>query len=76
MTLDRTHVYDGKHLDLDTLFKLHDVFEQAEAFFDTVGGQAREMQALIADTVPPDIAPGARRPLVGHMTNMNPAGDL
>ena len=58
MTLDRTYVYDGKRLDLDALFKLHDVFEQAEAFFDTVGGQAREMQALIADASPPDIPPG------------------
>ena len=58
MTLDRTYVFDGKRLDLDALFKLHDVLEQAEAFFDTVGGQAREMQALIADAAPPDIAPG------------------
>ena len=58
MTLDRTYVYDGKRLDLDALFKLHDVFEQAGAFYDTVGGQAREMQALIADATPPDIAPG------------------
>ncbi|MDE0363695.1 MAG: hypothetical protein OXI74_21165, partial [Rhodospirillaceae bacterium] len=58
MTLDRSYVYDGERLDLDALFKLHDVFEQAEAFFDTVGGQAREMQALIADAAPPEIAPG------------------
>ena len=58
MTLDRSYVYDGERLDLDALFKLHDVLEQAEAFFDTVGGRAREMQALIAEAAPPDVAPG------------------
>ena len=58
MTLDRSYVYDGKRLDLDALFKLHDVFEQAEAFLDTVDWQAREMQALIARAEPPDILTG------------------
>ena len=58
MTLDRSYVFDGGRLDLGALFKLHDVLEQAEAFLDTVGGQAREMQALIADAAVPGIAPG------------------
>ena len=57
MTLDRSYVYDGKWLDLDRLFKLHDVLEHAEAVCDTVGRQAREMQALAADPSPPDILP-------------------
>ena len=58
LTLDRTYVYDGERLDLGALFKLHGVFEQAEAMIDRVSGRAREMQRLIAKAVPPDIAPG------------------
>ncbi len=58
MTLDRSYVYDGKRLDLNALFKLHDVLEQAKALLHTVGWQAREMQTLVASAVPPDILPG------------------
>ena len=58
MTLDRRYVYDGKRLDLDALFQLHGVFEQATSMRDAVAQQAREMQTLIASDVPPDIAPG------------------
>ena len=42
----------------DALFKLHGVFEQAEAFLDTVGWQARQMQALVAGAEAPDILTG------------------
>ncbi len=58
MTLDQNYVFDGKHLDLDRLFRLHGVFEQAESMRDTVAEQAREMRSLIASDVAPDIAPG------------------
>ena len=58
LTLDRTYVYDGERLDLDALFQLHGVSEEAEAMLDSVGEQAREMQILIANAVSPDIAPG------------------
>lgn len=58
MTLDRSYVYDGKMLDLEKLFKLHDVLEQCETLQDTVNGNAREMQALIAVEEPPNIQTG------------------
>ena len=58
LTLDRSYVYDGERLDLDALFQLHDVFEQAQAMRDTVAERAPEMQALVASDVAPEIAPG------------------
>ena len=36
LTLDRDYVYDGERLDLDALFKLHPVLDQAESLLDSV----------------------------------------
>ena len=58
LTLDRDYVYDGSRLDIDSLFRLHPVFDEASALLDTVGGQVREMLAMLAESVAPDIAPG------------------
>lgn len=58
LTLDRDYVYDGKRLDLNALFKLHPVLDQAEALLDSVGGGVREMQAMIETLSPPAIEPG------------------
>lgn len=58
LTLDPTYVYDGERLDLGALFQLHGVLAQAESMRDSVAEAAREMQALIASDVAPEIAPG------------------
>lgn len=58
LTLDRGYVYDGVRLDLDALFRLHPVFDQASALLDEVGAQARAMQATLARPAAPEITPG------------------
>ena len=58
MTLDRSYVFDGKQLDLNKLFKLHDVLEQCEDLLDFVSGDAREMQALVSAGKPPNVQTG------------------
>ncbi|MCY3541431.1 MAG: DUF2779 domain-containing protein [Gammaproteobacteria bacterium] len=58
MTLDRSYVYDGKTLDLERLFKFHDVMEQCETILDSVNGNARMMQTLIGTEEPPNIQTG------------------
>ena len=74
MTLNESYVHDGKRLDLDALFEVHDMFEQAEVFLVFVGWHAREMQALVARAEPPDIATGdhcftpCECPYHGHCT--------
>ena len=40
------------------LFKLHDVLEQCETLLDTVNGNARKMQDLVASERPPNIQTG------------------
>ena len=58
LTLNRDYVYDGVRLDLHSLFELHSVFDEAYALLDTVGGQVREMQAMLAQPAAPIVAPG------------------
>ena len=58
LTLNRDYVYDGVRLDLHSLFELHPVFDEAYALLDTVGGQVREMQAMLAQPAAPIVAPG------------------
>lgn len=58
MTLDRSYVYDGERLDLTKLFKFHDVLEQCETLLETVNGNARKMQDLVASEKPPNIQTG------------------
>ena len=58
LTLNRDYVYDGERLDLDALFKLHPVLDQAECLLDSVVTGVREMQAMIEKRSPPDIVPG------------------
>ncbi len=58
LTLDRSYVYDGVRLDLDSLFKLHPLFDEAAANLDVIGAQVRTMQRMLAGPAAPDIAPG------------------
>ena len=58
LTLDSAYVYDGVRLDVDALFKLHPVFDEAVALQESVGEEAAAMQAMLARPEAPDIAPG------------------
>ena len=58
LTLDRNYTYDGVTLDLDALFRLHPVFDEASALLDTMAAQVSDMQSMLAGSAAPDIAPG------------------
>ena len=58
LTLNRDYVYDGVRLDVDALFKLHPVFDEATALLEGIGGEAREMRAMLAESTAPAIAAG------------------
>ena len=58
LTLNRDYVYDGVRLDVNALFKLHPVLDEATALLAGIGGETREMRAMLAQSEPPAIAPG------------------
>ena len=62
LTLNRGYVHDGVRLDVDALFKLHPVFAKALALQERIGEETAAMQAMLARSQAPDIAPG--RPLL------------
>ena len=59
LTLDRSYVYDGVRLDLDALFTMHPLLDEAGVHLDTVGEQVRTMQRMLAEPAEPVIAPGS-----------------
>ena len=59
LTLDRNYTYDGVTLDLDALFRLHPVFDEASALLDTMAAQVSDMQSMLAGSAAPDIATGS-----------------
>ena len=59
LTLNREYVYDGVRLDLDALFKLHPVLDEASALLEAIGPQVQEMQEMLAHAAAPDIAPSS-----------------
>ena len=58
LTLNRGYVHDGVRLDVDALFKLHPVFAKALALQERIGEETAAMQAMLARSQAPDIAPG------------------
>ena len=58
LTLDRDYVYDGVTLDLDALFKLRPVYDEAHEFLDSVAAQVPELKGMLSRSAAPDIAPG------------------
>ena len=58
LTLDRNYVYEGGALNLDALFRLHPVLDNATELLDAIGAQVLEMQSMLAGPEAPDISPG------------------
>lgn len=58
LLLNRDYLYDGVALDLQELFRVHDVTEACEARFAQIGDQVDELQAMLAADQAPDISPG------------------
>lgn len=58
LTLDRSCVYDGVRLDLDALFRMHPLLDEAGVYLDSVGAQVPTMLGMLAGSAAPDIAPG------------------
>ena len=58
LTLDRDYVYDGVQLDLDALFRMRPLFDEAGVQLDAVGAHVRTMLRMLAGSAAPEIAPG------------------
>ncbi len=58
LTLNRDYAYDGVRLDVNALFKLHPVFDEAVALQQGIGEEAQAMRAMLAQPEAPDVAPG------------------
>ena len=59
LTLNRDYVYDGERLDLDTLFRLHPVLDEASVLLGSMAAQVSEMQTMLAGSDAPYITPGS-----------------
>ena len=78
LTLDRDYVYDGVTLDLDALFKLRPVDDEAHEFLDSVAAQVPELKGMLSRSAAPDITPGDHCfepyecPYYAHCTDRRP----
>ena len=57
LTLNREYIHDGINLDLDTLFNLHPVLDEADALLESIGTEIADMQTMLAADSAPDIQP-------------------
>ena len=58
LTLNRSYVYDGCRLGLDSLIVIHPVLEEAKALLAHAGESVRGMLAMLEGTEAPHIEPG------------------
>lgn len=58
LTLNREYVYEGGEHDLDALFLLHPVTNEANGLLETIGSNVAAMKAVLMEPRPPDIEPG------------------
>ncbi len=54
LTLNRDYVHDGVTLDLDALFRLHPVWEEAWGFLDSMAAEVSQMKAMLSRSAAPD----------------------
>ena len=58
LTLNRGYVYDGSRLDVNALFKLHPVLDEASVLLDGIGARVRQMRTVLARDEAPVVATG------------------
>ena len=61
LVLNRDYVFDGVQLDVNALFAFHSTLERAEALQGETAANVRAMQAMLANSEAPNIAPGDHR---------------
>ena len=58
LTLNRDYVYDGVRLDVNALFKLRPVLNEATALLENIGEEAQEMRAIVTRSEAPAVETG------------------
>jgi len=57
MHLNNQYIFDGKELDLQSLFSFFDLTEEILGIQDEIPSRIAELKKMLAGTVPPEIAP-------------------
>ena len=56
LTLNRDYVYEGGDLDVDRLFKIHPVLDEAEELLKQIDSQVSELQAMLRRSEAPEVS--------------------